>query len=165
MHTARHNVLKTSSILPKTWTGNTPTDTQGQGASVIGFGVNTAVFHVGLSGDTLSGSLLLALSLKESDDSADGSSGDGTWTAVDDSDFVAYKINASGELVILTAVSDEIVIDAAAEDECIITIEYIGDKKWFAPYVNFTGNHSTGIGLGVFIEQLQPDGIPVAPDA
>jgi len=160
MHDLLHNVLMTKTIEADQFTGNTPTDTQGQGVENTDFGVNAHLFSIGTSGDVLSGSLKLALSLKESDDSADGTSGDGTWTTVDDSEIKAYRVNGTS-VTELTAVSDEIVIDDAAEDGCLILLDYKGNAKWSAPYVNFTGNHATGIELSAVALQTRGD-VPVA---
>ncbi len=93
------------------------------------------IVNVGESGDTLSGSVYLTVTLQESSD-------DSVFTDVADADCEIWvngsKVSANG-----------IVIDGAADDDAIITILYKGHAEYCAVELDLTGTHTNGIPVGV----------------
>lgn len=118
-------------------------------ASVNGTGVDGSrhfavehIVNVGISLETLSGSLKTTLYLE---DSADNS----TYAAVTDA---AYII---GDMVTLAS-GIFAVIDAAAEDPAVFNIGYRGPQRYSRVRALFTGNHSTGTPLGAVAIKGEP---------
>jgi hypothetical protein len=112
-----------------------------------------AVVHrvnVGVSGDTLSGSVKIDLVLQESDD-------DSTWTAVTDvdnaiADIAQYPSAAAGAgLPNGSGIFQT--IDAAAEDETLYSIGYRGTKRYSRVLPDFTGTHTNGTPIGIVGER------------
>lgn len=99
------------------------------------------VFDIGVSGDTLSGSLKLDLKLQHADTDADGSDPeDGDFATVTDADMIvlpdsALSVAAGGEFA---------TIDDAAEDDVVVVAAYVGDKPFVRAFVDTTGTHTTG---------------------
>lgn len=107
--------------------GNNDTEGLSIGVKVTDYKLNAFGVSIGVSGDTLSGSVKLIPVLKESADSTNGV--DGTWTAVDSTDIS----NSTFALV-----------DDPAEDAVYQVAEYKGDKPWVLVQIDFTGTHTSG---------------------
>lgn len=93
------------------------------------------VANVGLSADTLSGSVKIELAVEESDDAS-------IWTAVADADLTAAV--AGGAQTGTFAV-----IDAAAEDEATYKVGYKGYKRYARAIVNLVGTHTNGTPVAI----------------
>lgn len=117
-------------------------DTDGTGLAVDLRGYNSAlvVFHVGVSGDTLSVSVYLELRVQES---ADGSS----WADV-----------AAADLDGVQALK----IDDAAEDDVVHTVGYKGSKRYLRAFVDTTGTHTVGTPCSAVVVRGLPTYAPVA---
>jgi hypothetical protein len=92
------------------------------------------LFHVGDSGDTLSGSVKIELEVQESDD-------DSTYTAVANADLTNYVTG--------TNVGTVAVIDAPSEDSNVFAVGYKGTKRYIRGVANVTGTHTNGTPIGV----------------
>lgn len=129
-----HSNIKVVQLLAPIVVNNDTEGTPANGLDTKGFGAAELVALLGVSGDTLSGSVKIDVKLQESDD-------DSTYTAVaaDDalvgSDGVAAAPDANG--IIAT-------IDAAAEDETKIRVGYIGGKRYVRLILDTTGTHTNG---------------------
>lgn len=88
--------------------------------------------HIGLSGDTLSGSVMIEMEVEHSDD---GSS----WSDCANADL---SVSVTG-----TNTGTFAVIDAAADDEQAYKTDYIGAKRYVRIVANFTGTHTNGCPL------------------
>jgi len=118
-----------STILPQVATGDVTgaaVDTQDS----VGVGL---VAHVGLSGDTLSGSVKIELEVQHSDASGSG------FAACADADIDAAVTG--------TNTGTFAVIDDAAEDEKVYKVNYIGSKRYVKVIANLTGTHTNGTPL------------------
>lgn len=136
--------FKASRVIPAI-VGNNDTEGTGVGVRVRDYKLNAFIVDVGISGDTLSGSVKLQPILKESSDSTDGS--DGTWTAV-----AAADMNASTLAL----------VDDAAEDDVLQIVEYKGDAPWVRVDIDFTGTHTNGIPVAAYVIQGIPRNAPPA---
>ena len=134
-----NNLLAVKSIL--SIVGNNDTEGKGVGVDLQGFEGALAVFNIGVSGDTLSSSVYLTLKIQHSDDDVDGN-----YVDVPDGDYQG---------------SQGLVIDAAAEDEVIVQIGYIGAKRWLRAKIIFTGTHTNGTPIGAVIVKGYPRHAPV----
>lgn len=119
-----HNVLVTQHLNPVT-SSTTKTSTA---IDLQGYNSAEVIFSIGLSGDTLSGSVLWTLKLQHSDD-------DSTYT-----DTV---------LADLSNTSATVVIDSSAEDETAYSFGYIGNKRYLKGVATPTGTHSNGTPIGI----------------
>ena len=90
--------------------------------------------YIGITGDTLSGSIKLELEVQESDD-------DSTWAACADADV---RTTVTG-----TNTGTVAVIDDNAEDDVVVLAEYTGTKRYVRMVHNFTGTHTNGIETAV----------------
>ncbi len=93
------------------------------------------VAHVGLSGDTLSGSVKLEFEVQHSDASGSG------FAACADADIDAAVTG--------TNTGTFAVVDAAAEDELVYKCNYLGNKRYVKVIVNLTGTHTVGTPVAV----------------
>lgn len=92
------------------------------------------IVNIGESGDTLSGSVYWTLILQDSSD-------DSTWAAVTDTDYVTWgTVDGSGVFA---------TIDAAAEDDSVHKIGYIGPNRYVRVAVTATGTHTNGTPIAV----------------
>lgn len=124
-----------SSLLPAVRTS----DTNGAGVDTqksIGVGI---VAHIGLSGDTLSGSTKIEMEVQHSDDN---------------SSFVACANADIDAAVTGTNTGTFAVIDAAADDEQIYECNYLGSKRYVRVVANFTGTHTNGCPLSAHVVML-----------
>lgn len=139
-----HNNMRTvTSLVPATRTA----DANGTGVDTTGYESVELVVPLGLSGDTLSGSVKLDLEVEESDD-------DSTYTDVAEADLIGAT---SG-----TTTGNFGTIDAAAEDEKIYRVGYRGRKKYVRPVLNFTGTHTNGIPCAAMVVLGNPRHAPAS---
>ncbi len=108
-------------------------------ADMQGFGSLVMLFDIGLSGDTLSGTVYWTLTLQESDD-------DSTYTNVAASDMFG---------------SASIVIDDPSEDEKVYAMGYRGKKRYIKALATKTGTHTTGTPIGIIAVQGKAANKPV----
>jgi len=94
------------------------------------------VVQIGISGDTLSGSVYAEIEVEESDD-------DATYTDVADADLTNYVTGTNTGTICK--------IDDAAEDPAIHGTSYIGDARYVRSVVNLTGTHTNGIEVAVAV--------------
>lgn len=120
-----HNVMSIGTSLKA---ANRTADANGSGVDLQGYEAAEVVANVGLSGDTLSGSVKIALELEESDDNS-------VFTDVADADMIGETGAGSGEFAL---------IDDAAEDETTYKVGYLGSKRYIRVVWNITGTHTNG---------------------
>ncbi|MDX1974463.1 MAG: hypothetical protein SFT92_02180 [Rickettsiales bacterium] len=106
-----------------------------------GFESAVVLFSVGLSGDTLSGSVYWTLKLQHSDDNS-------TYTDIAASD------NSAGVATV--------VIDAAAEDEVAVVFGYVGSKRYLKALATPTGTHTNGTPIGMIALRGNATYLPAA---
>jgi hypothetical protein len=114
-------------------------------ADTVTTGVDTADCNaakisvlVGESGDTLSGSVYWDFILETSTDNS-------VWTAVTDNNVViGQTVDSSGIFA---------TIDAAAEDDVVLTVGYIGLEQYFRVNIDATGTHTNGTPMGAVAEK------------
>lgn len=103
-------------------TNSTAIDTQFDNGAML-------IVNVGESGDTLSGSVKFDYILQDSTDNA-------SFSAVTDTKFVTYgTVDGSGIFA---------TIDAAAEDDAVHKIGYVGPNRYVRVVIDATGSHSNG---------------------
>lgn len=111
-----------------------------------GFDALTLEAFLGVSGDTLSGIVLIELEVQESAD-------DSVYTAVADDDLI-------GDVVTATNVGTFGLIDDPAEDDQLYKIGYRGTKRFIKINAVFTGAHTNGIPLTLAAIQGLPSYSP-----
>lgn len=109
---------------------NDDTEGTGTGVDLAGYEGAMVFVNVGISGDTLSGSLKSSFSLQESDDNS-------TFT-----DVAAADIEGS---------SQPTLIDDAAEDPALIAWGYTGSKRYLRVLDDTTGTHTNGTPVGAVV--------------
>lgn len=111
-------------------------DTEGTGVAVdlAGYESATLIVHVGVSGDTLSGSVYHTVKLQESADNS-------VWNDVAAADMEG---------------SNSVVIDDAAEDPVVIVWGYKGAKRYLRVFDDVTGTHTNGTPFGAVIVRSRP---------
>ncbi len=140
-----HNNLKIASLAVPAVRTTTLTSSA---VDALGYESCEIVFHVGDSGDTLSGVLLWTLSLTECATSG------GSYTAVAAAD-VLVQGGTQG-------VTSTFVIDAPTEDQLTVKFGYIGDLQFVKGVATATGSHSTGTPIGIIAVQGNAHILPVA---
>jgi hypothetical protein len=142
LHDLENLIGKTKCLTPQV-----VTDDQ-DGASIDLLEYRQATFYamIGVSGDTLSGSVKIELELEDSDD--DSSFSD--CADADLSNAVAGTNDGCWGL-----------IDDPAEDDAVFSVTYKGSARYVRPVVNVTGTHSNGtpiaiIGFAVGANNLPP---------
>jgi hypothetical protein len=106
-----------------------------------------AVAIIGTSGDTLSGSLKIAVVAEESAD-------DVTFTPITDADQLQGATpDGNGNLA---------TIDDAAEDDVIVKVGYLGFKRYFRLRLDFTGTHTNVTPIAMIGLRGHPQTRPVA---
>lgn len=128
-------VKTTTAIVPIVATS----DQTGTAVDCSGYTATRVVYAIGISGDTLSGSVYTELELQESDLSGSG--------------FAACPNTALSVYVTGTNTGTVAKIDAAAEDPATHIVEYRGTKRYIKPIINVTGTHSNGTPVCVIVEQ------------
>lgn len=128
------NIKLVQSLTAATYTS----DQNGATIDRQGFEAVEHIVEVGVSGDTLSGSVKIDFVLQESDD-------DSTWTDV--TDAAAVVVGGDGVSAAPDANGIFATVDDAAEDDKILRIGYVGGKRYSRVEYDFTGTHSNGIPL------------------
>lgn len=123
-----HNVLATQVLSPVVATTTKTSST----IDMQGYNSVSIVFAVGLSGDTLSGSLYWTLSLQDSPDNS-------TWTAV-----AATNISAGVDGGTATAV-----LNTTSSDRQVYSFGYIGGQRYIQAIATPTGSVSSGVPIGI----------------
>ncbi len=131
-----HNLLVTQHLNPVTSSvtrTSTAIDRQG-------FDAVEVLFAIGLSGDTLSGSVYWTLKLQESDN-------DSSYT-----DVAAADLHNAAATV---------VINSAALDETVYSFGYLGNKRYLKAVATPTGTHTNGTPIGMIALRGTPAYRPV----
>ena len=123
-------VLTTQCIAPI----NSTADINGTSVSRAGYADLAFVALVGITGDTLSGSVYLALELEHSDDNS-------SFSDCADADLSAAVSGAT------TGTWGK--IDDNAEDDARYEVNYIGRKRYVRPVANYVGTHTNGMEIAV----------------
>ena len=124
---------------------NDDTDGTGVGFDCSPFTEVLAIVDVGVSGDTLSGSVKFQPTLQESDSLASG------YTAVDSSDYYTPAWATAFGLV-----------DDPAEDAVLMAAVYKGDKKYIRVLDDTTGTHTAGTPVSAIFIGFRPRSAPKA---
>ena len=134
-----HNELKITQLLdPATLTADaTAADTTTASIDMQGFDSAEIIVNVGESGDTLSASVKWDFALYESTDNT-------TFTAVADADLLTQ-----GNAITTTTSGIFATVDAAAEDDAVYKVGYIGSKRYVHVNIDPTGAHTNGTPLSV----------------
>lgn len=114
--------------------GNDTTEGTGAGVDLKGYEGAQVVFNMGISGDTLSGSVLVTLSVEDSPDNV-------TYTALD---AAQYRLDAGAALV----------IDSATEDPVLVALTIlpgVGVNRYIRAKVAFTGTHTNGMPISAHV--------------
>lgn len=122
--------------------GNTTAEGTGVGVDRSGFGDALMIAEVGISGDTLSGSVYWTIAFQECATDTAGS----------------YTNIAAGDLE--GGVNDH-VINAAAEDPTTIVRSYRGSLPWVRILFTQTGTHTNGTPISGVCVLGHPNKIPV----
>lgn len=129
MKDTQNRVLAVSSITPIV--GNNTTEGTGTGVDLAGCEGAQLIAQIGVSGDTLSGSVYLTVGWQESDVEGSG-----------------YTDIAAADL---TGGNDGVVIDDAAEDAVVVQRGYVGSKRYVRAYIAFTGTHTNGTPISALV--------------
>lgn len=132
-----------SSLLPAVRTA----DANGSAADLQGYDSAEIVAHIGLSGDTLSGSVKMEVEVEHSDDNS-------SWSDCADADLSSTVTGTNTGTIA--------VIDAAADDEQIYKSGYKGNKRYVRVVFNYTGTHTNGLPASAMIIAGHPHQAPVA---
>lgn len=134
-----HNLLPIKTITPIV--GNNTSEGTGVGVDLAGFEGALMIAHVGISGDTLSGSVYMTVAFQDSDASGSG-----------------YANIPAAQLL---GGANDVVIDDAAEDDVIIARSYIGNKQYVRVLITFTGTHTAGTPIQAQVTKGFPRHAPV----
>ena len=115
---------------------NRTADVNGVTIDIQGYSTAVLAAHIGLSGDTLSGSVKAELELEHSDDGS-------AWSDCANTDLQNPDTGGAGH-VVGTNPGTFAVIDDPAEDEQIYAVRYVGAKRYVRFVYNVTGTHTTG---------------------
>jgi hypothetical protein len=136
-----HDLLPVSTLTPIM--GNTTAEGTGVGVSLAGFEGALMVAHVGISGDTLSGTVKWAVQFQECATDTAGS----------------YTDIAAADLL---GGANAVVIDDPAEDDVVISRSYIGALPWVRVLFTQTGTHTNGTPISAVVIKGKPRHAPVA---
>lgn len=117
-------------------------DANTSSVDMLGYGSLALGALIGITGDTLSGSVKVEVEVEESDDNT-------TFTDVANADLTNYVTG--------TNVGTVAVIDDNAEDDVLVTTGYKGSKRYVRMVMNFTGTHTNGIETAAFAVQGHPE--------
>ena len=109
-------------------------DANGNTVDRQGFDSVALAASVGVSGDTLSGSVKIELEVEHAED--DGTGSPDTWEDCADTDLL--------NSVAGTNPGTFAVIDDPAEDDLVYATGYIGDRRFVRVVANLTGTHTNG---------------------
>ncbi len=121
-------------------------DANSTAVDVLGYESLVMAAMIGITGDTLSGSVKVEVEVEESDDNS-------TFTDVANADLTNYVTG--------TNVGTIAVIDDNAEDDVIVSTGYKGSKRYVRLVFNYTGTHTNGIEVAAFSVQGHPAIAPV----
>lgn len=153
MRDLHHNIKIVSAILPQVVTSaGGAVSSSDDVLDLAGFGSAEIIVDVGASGDTLSGTVKLTVSVQHADEDASTPDTAGTYAAVTTADLLGAT-SSSG---------DVLVIDDPAEDSAAYSFGYIGTKRFLKVTVTPGGTHTNGTPLGVVLVKGHPDSAPVA---
>jgi len=134
-----HDLLPIKTITPIV--GNNTTEGTGVGVDLAGFGGALMIAHVGISADTLSGSVYMTVGFQASDVVGSG-----------------YADIAAADL--LGGVNN-VVIDDPAEDDVVIARGYKGNQQYVRVLITFTGTHTNGTPIEALVVKGFPRHAPV----
>jgi len=123
-------------------------DLNGNSVDCRGFASIILVAHIGLSGDTLSGSVLLDVELEDSPD-------DSTFTDCADADLENPDTGGAGA-VTGTTTGTMARIDDPAEDNLVYAVRYVGPERFVRAVFNITGTHTVGMPCSVMAFRALP---------
>lgn len=107
-----------------------------------GYDAAEAILSVGVTGDTLSGSVKVEVKAQESDNGTD-------WTACAAAD-VDVSSNATASAVTAPDANGIIcTIDDNAEDDVVVRAGYKGSKRYYRLFPDMTGTHTNGIPMSM----------------
>lgn len=127
-------------------------DANGATVDLQGFNAAAITAAVGVSGDTLSGSVKVELEVQHSLD--DGAGAPAAWVACADADLL--------NSVTGTNTGTFAVIDDAAEDDAVYATGYVGGRRFVRVVANLTGTHTNGIPLSAVAVLGEPDFAPAS---
>jgi hypothetical protein len=110
--------------------GNNTTEGTGTGVSVYGYDDVLMIWQQGVSGDTLSGSILWTITFEESNDNS-------SYTTIVDADLQGGYGSHT--------------IDAAAEDPTTLVRQYTGTKRYVRMKGTTTGTHTNGTPIAAVV--------------
>jgi hypothetical protein len=117
------------------------TDVNTTAIDMQGYDSLEIIVNFGESGDTLSGSVKIDCLLKE-----------GTTSTVADHAVVAntaHVLDRGNALAYSASTGIFATVDAAAEDDAVYKVGYVGDKRYVSVTLDFTGTHTNGIPVSV----------------
>jgi hypothetical protein len=126
--------------------GNNTTEGTGVAVDLKGYESAMVLFNIGISGDTLSGSVYMTCSVEESDDGSTG------WGAIP---AAGYRLDVGPSLV----------VDDPAEDPILIGVTLLagaGRKRYVRAMITFTGTHTNGTPIGAVVVKGHPRVAPAA---
>lgn len=127
MYTSLSKNVKTEQLFkPQTVTADQNTAS----TDLSGFNSLLLIASVGLSGDTLSGSVKIEYEVEHSDNNS-------TWVDCADADLIDAVAGA-------TNTGTFAVVNSAATDETVYKASYIGGKRYVRVVINVTGTHTNG---------------------
>lgn len=130
-----------SMLQPLNPVGSTTTKTS-SAVDLQGFDSGAVIVLMGLSGDTLSGSVFWTLKLQESDSDSTG------FTDV----VLANLTNGAATYV----------VNSSALDETCYSFGYIGSKRYIRAVATSTGTHTNGTPIGMLAIRGRPNYRPTA---
>lgn len=144
MRDTHSNVKTVQTLSPAVYTS----DQNGAAVDSQGFDSIEHAVTVGITGDTLSGSVKLDLKLQHGD-------------LADSSDMA--NVTSANDVIPDTALTTGIfsTIDDNAEDDVVVKIGYRGDKRFSRIVADFTGTHTNGIEVGAVAIKGHPNQSPV----
>jgi len=127
-----NNLIAVQSLAPAVRTA----DANGTGVDLQGFEGAMVIFDIGAEGDTLSGSVKVDVKLEHSDD-------DSSYSAVvSNNDITDGSIDSNG----IWATFDD-----NAESPAVVSIGYVGGKRYVRAVADFTGSHSSGTPMSAMV--------------
>ena len=154
-HDLHHNIKLTRTLAPQTLTGN-GTATNGAVVDHQGFESIEHVVEVGVTGDTLSGTVYFTAILQHGDeaDGSDMAAVTSTEPAVENG-YTLGAVEANGVFAR---------VDSADDDDRYYRIGYRGPKRYSRVVIQRTGNNATGTPVSMFAIQGHPANAPTIDD-
>lgn len=149
MQDLHHRIDVQGRLSPAVYTA----DQNGVGVDRQGFDSVEHVAYVGITGDTLSGSVKVDLRLQHSDDNS-------AWSDVTEAKDVLQSTTAP--YVAITSTGIFATVDDNAEDDAVYRIGYRGPKRYSRVVADFTGTHTVGIEVALLAIKGNPLSAPVS---